>query len=356
MPYHAFATGAPSASFDHHTGRQVNDGNENIGGDWAGRTAMQDTTETLQKPPAAGRGDLAIAGIGCSAGGFDALERFFSHVPPDSDFAFVVVQHLSPSHPSSLVELLQRCTPLRVQECVDGQRLNAGCVYVVPPNNNLALVDDSLHLEIQAVPRSPALPINTFFQTLADGLKQRAVGVVLSGMGADGVLGLGAIKAGGGLTLVQTPDSAKYDSMPQSAINAGVADVVDLPEALPGLLLEWFRRTSPPDGDVVPSIPETEAAATSDTAVTGLDRMLTRLRDRTGNDFTLYKTSTVLRRVERRIALHQLADIGEYYAYVHANPVELDFLLKEMLIGVTRFFRDPLATPASRLASSGALS
>jgi two-component system, chemotaxis family, CheB/CheR fusion protein len=276
--------------------------------------------------------DLPIVGIGCSAGGLEALEKFLTHVPADSGLAIVIVQHLAPDHDSALPQLLQRLTPMTVVEVADGMAVQAGHVYVIPPNHDLSLLHGKLHLLDPASPRGLRLPIDFFLRSLAEDQREKAIAVILSGMGSDGVLGLRAVKEKGGLTLVQEPATAESDSMPRSAIEAGVADIVSPPEALGGRIAEYLRHP-------LREMPQ-EPSQTAE-ILSALDRIVILLRDRSGNDFSLYKTNTLYRRIERRMAVHQIADLDGYVRYLRSNPQEMDLLFKELLIGVTRFFRDP---------------
>ncbi|MFA7281571.1 MAG: chemotaxis protein CheB [Sterolibacterium sp.] len=276
--------------------------------------------------------DFPVVGIGCSAGGLDALEKFLSHVPVGSGMAFVIVQHLAPAHVSALPELLQRITRMKVVEAGDGMPIQPDCVYIIPPNKDLSLLHGTLHLLEPVGSRGLRLPIDFFLRSLAEDRQERAIGVILSGMGSDGMFGLCAIKEKSGLTLVQEPASASADSMPRSAIGAGVADIVATPEELPSRIIAYLRHPA-----TIPlNEPALETKIQSD-----LDKIVLLLRDRSGNDFTLYKTNTLIRRIERRIALHQIHSITDYVRYLRSNPQEIDLLFKEMLIGVTSFFRDP---------------
>lgn len=294
-------------------------------------------TDVKQTPPAADReatGETVfpIVGIGCSAGGLEALEQFFTHLPADNGMAVIVVQHLAPDHASALPDLLRRYTPMRVIEAGDGQIVEPDAVYVIPPNTDLSLLHGKLHLLGPVAPRGLRLPIDFFLRALAEDQRERAIAVILSGMGSDGVLGLRAIKEKGGLTLVQDPASAQADGMPKSAIEAGLADIVAPPESLPARIADYLRHP-------VHRLP-LEAPQTAD-ILSALDKIVILLRDRSGNDFSLYKTNTLYRRIERRMAVHQVVDIEGYVRYLRGNPQELDLLFKELLIGVTSFFRDP---------------
>jgi two-component system, chemotaxis family, CheB/CheR fusion protein len=275
---------------------------------------------------------LPIVGIGCSAGGLEALEKFLTHVPPDSGMAIVIVQHLAPDHDSSLPQLLQRLTPMTVVEVTDGMAVQSGHVYVIPPNHDLSLLHGKLHLLDPAAPRGLRLPIDFFFRSLAEDQRDKSIAVILSGMGSDGVFGLRAVKEKGGLTLVQDPATAEADSMPRSAIEAGVADIVSPPESLAGRITDFYRH---------PLHEVQQGSSQAAEIISALDRVVILLRDRSGNDFSLYKTNTLYRRIERRMAVHQIDDLDGYVRYLRGNPQEMDLLFKELLIGVTRFFRDP---------------
>ena len=296
-------------------------------GDRAGRKATV-APETAEHSGSA----FPIIGIGCSAGGLEALEKFFSHVPANSGLAFVVVQHLDPTHVSALPELIQRITPMVVREAGNRMAVKPNCIYLIPPNKDLSILHGTLHLLDPVMPRGFRLPIDFFLRTLAEDQHANATGVILSGMGSDGLLGLRAIKDKAGLAVVQDPASAKADSMPRSAIEAGLADIVAPAEELPARIVAYLQM-APGKTAIAPRL---EAAAQS-----ALEQIIILLRDRTGNDFSLYKTNTLYRRIERRTALHQIVGIGDYVRYLRKNPQELDLLFKELLIGVTSFFRDP---------------
>jgi len=285
----------------------------------------------LPNPPAATR----IVGIGASAGGLVALEQFLQEIPPDSGVACIVVQHLDPTQKALLPELLQRVTIMPVCAAEQDMRIEPNRVYVIPPNTELTVADGMLHLAAPAEPRGMRLPINVLFSSLATGQGERAIGVVLSGMGSDGTLGLQAIKGVGGLTAVQNPESAQFDSMPRSAIEAGCADIVGPPADLPSRILAVVAKV--PDSRDVTA--ETPSLATS----SPLQRIVALLQRRTRHDFSLYKPSTLRRRAERRMAIHGISALEQYAEFLEHNAQEGDLLFKELLIGVTRFFRDPEA-------------
>ena len=285
--------------------------------------------EPLPIAPSSG---FPIVGIGCSAGGLGALEKLLAHVPANSGMAFVIVQHLSPDHTSALAQLLQRATAMPVVDVQDGVNIQADCVYTIPPNKNMKIEHGRLHLvDVEERPVRHQ-PIDAFFRSLARHQRNKAIGVILSGMGEDGVSGLRAIKDEAGLTLAQTPDSAQSDSMPRCAIAAGVVDIVDVAEALPVRILTHLHQ---------PVLMQGRNPVLSAQNRDHLNAILNLLHDATGNDFSQYKTSTLTRRIERRVALLNLADLGEYVRYARANPHELPLLFNELLIGVTQFFRDP---------------
>ncbi len=273
-----------------------------------------------------------IVGIGASAGGLEALEHFLAHVPAASGMAFVIVQHLDPTHKGIMPELLQRATPMPVFQAGNRMKVKQDCVYVIPPNKDLSILHGVLHLLDPVAPRGLRLPIDFFFRALAQDRNERAIGVILSGMGSDGTLGLRAIKENAGLTLVQSPASARFDGMPRSAIDAGLADIIAAADELPGKIFDYLKRVP----GTVPSGPVLEIKAQS-----ALEKIVILLRERTGNDFSLYKKNTVYRRIERRMGLHQIDNIAGYVRYLRENPQELDLLFNELLIGVTSFFRDP---------------
>jgi two-component system CheB/CheR fusion protein len=277
---------------------------------------------------------LPIVGIGASAGGLEALELFLTNVPLNSGLAFVIVQHLDPTRKGILVELLQRCTPMPVHQVKDRMKIKANQVYVIPPNKDMSILRGVLHLLAPLAPRGLRLPIDFFFRTLADDQQEHSLGVILSGMGSDGTLGLRAIKEKTGAVFVQSPDTAKFDSMPGSAVEAGLADVVAPVEDLPGKIIAYLQHGS---------LHGKPASFNDTTAQSAIDKIAILLRRQTGHDFSLYKQSTVYRRIERRMALHQIDKIANYVRYLQENSQELDLLFRELLIGVTSFFRDPEA-------------
>jgi two-component system CheB/CheR fusion protein len=275
-----------------------------------------------------------IVGIGASAGGLEALEIFLRNVPAGSGIAFVIVQHLDPTHKGIMVELLQRATAMKVVQVTDRLAVEPDRVYVIPPNRDMSILHGTLHLLDPVAPRGLRLPIDFFFRSLADDLQDRSIGVILSGMGSDGTLGLRAIKEKAGAAFVQDPGSAKFDGMPRSAIEAGLADVVATAEELPGRIIAYLSHA--------PLIARSDQAL-EEKAQSALEKVFIILRTQTGQDFSLYKKSTIYRRVERRMGLHQIDRIATYVRFLQENPQETELLFKELLIGVTSFFRDPAA-------------
>jgi two-component system CheB/CheR fusion protein len=284
--------------------------------------------------PARPTSAVRAVGLGASAGGLVVLEQFLAHVPASSGLAYVVVQHLDPTQKAMLVELLRRATDMQVVEVTDTMRMEPDVVYVIPPNKELTVAGGLLHLAEPVQPRGMRLPIDLFFSSLARDQGERAIGVVLSGMGSDGSLGLQAIKSQGGLTLAQSPESAQFDSMPKSAIAAGCVDIVGPPSELPDRIARVIQKSgrgasSWQDGD-----PEGEQAIAS---------ILRLLKERSKHDLSDYKPSTLRRRIQRRLGVHGLSTHDAYEQFTRDNPQELDLLFKEMLIGVTSFFRDSSA-------------
>jgi len=271
-----------------------------------------------------------IVGIGASAGGLEALEQFFSNMPNDNGMAFVVIQNLDPTHVGIMPELLQRITPMKVMQASDRLKVKPNCVYVIPPNKSMSLLNDALYLFDPVESRGLRLPIDIFFRSLADDRHEKSIGIVLSGMGSDGSLGLKAIKANEGIVLVQDPLSAKFDSMPRSAIAAVNADIVAPANELPFRLIDFLEFIP-----VIKTDTDTEVRNKSH-----LDKIIILLREQSGHDFSLYKKNTLFRRIERRKGIHQIENIHSYVRFLQENPKEVELLFKELLIGVTSFFRD----------------
>ena len=282
--------------------------------------------------PAVQRG-FPIVGMGASAGGLEAFEQFFQHVLPGSGMAFVLVSHLDPSHASILTEILQRSTVIPVTEAADQMKVEASHVYVIPPNRDMAIFHGVLQLSVPEQPRGQRMPIDAFLRSLAEDQGEQAIGIVLSGTGTDGTLGLRAILGAGGVSLVQDPATAKYDGMPKSAIDAGYATLVLPADKMPEALMSGLRPQSLP-----PAAPPVVSG--------GINKILMQLRSATGHDFSQYKRSTIGRRIERRMSLHNIDSLEVYARYLKEHPAEISKLFKELLINVTSFFRDPEAFDA----------
>ncbi|MCC6134196.1 MAG: PAS domain-containing protein [Candidatus Contendobacter sp.] len=270
--------------------------------------------------------------VGASAGGLEAIESFFSHMPPDSGLGFIVIQHLSPDYKSLMVELLSKRTPMPVHRAEDGLSVLPNNVYLIPPKKNLTIFHGKLLLSEQDHSKGIKLPIDVFLRSLAEDQSEKAVAVILSGTGSDGTRGLRVIKEYGGMVMVQDEESAKFNGMPRAAISTGLADFVLPPDQMPGQLLSFSKH---------PYITKVERSETLLSDEQGLTRIFAILREKCKVDFTFYKPSTVTRRIERRMTINQTDDIRDYVAYLSNNPGEAVALYRELLIGVTSFFRDP---------------
>ena len=271
---------------------------------------------------------VLVVGIGASAGGIDSLKEFFSEMPADSGLAFVVVQHLDPAHASHMAGLLARQTTMKVAEAQDESPIQANRIYTIPPNKFLSVRDGTLRLT-EAVKRDGLrLPIDFFFRSLAQDQHEKAIAVLFSGSGSDGTLGIREIRGTGGLVIVQNPETAQFDSMIESAIATGLVDYVLPIRQIPGKLLQYVKQ------------PRLDDRADVDQLDDVVSSILNLLVDQNKSDFRCYKRSTVQRRIERRMALHQIPEISDYYRLLYENPDERAKLSKDMLIGVTSFFRD----------------
>lgn len=280
-----------------------------------------------------------IVGIGASAGGINALKVFFENVPADSDIAYVVILHLSPDHDSKLAEVLQTAAKIPVTQVTEKVRVEPNHVYVVPPNQSLAMADDHIIVsEIHTVEERRA-PVDIFFRTLAESHRERAVSVVLSGTGANGSMGLKRVKERGGAVFVQNPREAEYNDMGRNAIATDLVDAVLNVADIPAKIIAYKKNR----GNVALLI-ETEEP--SEKPQNSLRDIFTHLRVHTGHDFSDYKRPTILRRIERRINVHNLSNIFEYADYLREHPEEVRALLKDLLISVTNFFRDKEAFAA----------
>ncbi len=304
-----------------------------------GRQAAGKERAAAEGAPAAGREKAGpvfpIVGVGASAGGLAAIEEFFAALPDESGggLAIVLVQHLDPDHESLLLDLVKRYTKMKVSWAEDGDKVMPGRVYVMPRNRDISLLGGRLVLMEPDAPRGLRLPIDHFFRSLAEDQRERAICVVLSGTGGDGAIGLRTVKGEGGLVIAQTPETAAYDGMPRSAIATGLVDYVLAPREIPEQLLGYIERAALRGERPAPA----RAAPSSDL----LPQVLVLLRDRTGHDFSHYKASTVRRRVERRMAVTKVSAMADFVALLQRDSVEVETLFRELLIGVTTFFRDP---------------
>jgi two-component system CheB/CheR fusion protein len=283
-----------------------------------------------------------IVAIGASAGGLEAFTKLLVHLPLDTGMAFILLQHLDPKHESMSPDILSRVTKLSVGEVKDKTTVTPNCVYILPPGFSMEISNGVLNLNPRVETRGMHLVIDHFFESLADDQKNRAIGVVLSGTGNDGTQGLVAIKASGGITFTQTPASAKFDGMPQSAIAAGMADLVLTPEQIAEELTRIARH--PYVAQIAPASVETEAAhANVAEPKDNLNQIFLLLRKHCHVDFTFYKGNTVKRRIERRMAFQKMDDLKKYSDFLANDVEEIKALYADILIHVTGFFRDPEA-------------
>ncbi|MBK6558012.1 MAG: PAS domain-containing protein [Comamonadaceae bacterium] len=278
-----------------------------------------------------------VVGIGASAGGLAAFEAFFSAMPADVDpgMAFILVQHLAPDHKSMLAELIRRYTRMQVFEVEDGMEVHPNCAYIIPPNHDMAFLNGRLQLLEPTAPRGQRLPIDFFFRSLAQDQHERAIGIVLSGTGSDGTLGVRAIKGAAGMVMAQAPETTEFDGMPRSAIATGLVDYALAPGEMPARLMTYVAHA-------FGKLPRMASQAAPLTAG-ALNKIFVLLRAQTGHDFSQYKPTTIHRRIERRMAVHQITALDGYVKYLQQTPAEVQALFRDLLIGVTNFFRDPEA-------------
>lgn len=298
------------------------------------RNVVNNQSKNKAKNNPGGR-KLPIVGIGSSAGGLEALGKMFTNMPTDSGAAFVLIQHLDPDHKSSMVELLRRYTDMEVLEIQEGMKVEPNKLYVIPPNTSLGIINGELHLNKPKESHGLRLPIDLFFQSLADDAEEYSIGIVLSGFGSDGAIGIKAIKSRGGMLMAQDPDSAISGSMPQSAIDTDLVDYILPPEKLPEKLISYLKG--------IDQISPEKMILKDKKSHNSLQKILILIKNKTGHDFSLYKESTINRRVARRINIHQIDNISDYLKYIQEHPNEINTLFKELLINVTSFFRDPEA-------------
>jgi two-component system CheB/CheR fusion protein len=283
------------------------------------------------------KNDFPIIGIGASAGGLEAYQRFFSQMPPDSGMAFVIVQHLDPARHSSVPDILTRFTRMPIRETTNGMPVKPNSIYLIPPNKSMGIRSGALYLQEPVQPPGLRLPIDFFFRSLSKDKGADAICIILSGTGTDGTLGLRAIKAELGTVFVQDPESARYDGMPRSAVDTGLADFVLPPEKMPEQLIQFVQHSTINGAKIGAAIEQEKEP---------LQQIFTILRARTGHDFTRYKKTTIRRRLERRMSVNQMGNIADYARFLKENETKARALLKDILISVTNFFRDPEAFDA----------
>jgi two-component system CheB/CheR fusion protein len=292
-------------------------------------------------PPSPQPADFLIAGVGASAGGVEAFTELLTNLPSDTGMAFVLIQHLDPKHESLLSALLGKKSTMPVVQVTKGMHLEPNRVYVIPPNATMTVSDHSLQLEKRIEAGGTPMPVDLFMRSLAAQQGNRAIGIILSGLGSDGTLGMAEIQARGGVTFAQDEGSAKYDSMPRSAIDAGCADYVLPPRSIAHELVRIARH------------PYTANVHTEDTEVpvqqgNGLATIFQLLSRSTGLDFTHYRQTTILRRIQRRMVVHKIDSLEQYARFLQVNPSEIKVLYQDLLISVTSFFRNPVAFEALR--------
>ncbi len=285
------------------------------------------------------RSPFPVVGVGASAGGLEAFSKLLKTIPAGTRLALVLVQHLSPTHESHLAEILGTASALPIIQAHDGMEIEPAHVYVIPPDARMGIADGRLQVEERPKDKTQYTPIDYFFKSLAAHFQERAIAIVLSGTASDGALGLAEVKAAGGITFVQEPTEAKFDSMPRAAIAAGATDAV-LP--VERIRAELIRLCTHPFllGSGPPVVPEDDQPPAS------VRQLFQILRKTSGVDFTHYKLPTILRRIQRRMALHRLVDLESYISLLHKQPREAEELYEDLLIHVTSFFREPEAFEA----------
>lgn len=276
-----------------------------------------------------------IVGIGASAGGLEAFTKLLEHLPHDTGMAFVLVQHLAPTKDSMLAALLSKATSMPVREVQDGMTVEPDHVFVIPPNTALAVFHGKLRLLPRGETHTQHMPVDSFFRSLAEDQGQSAVGIILSGTGSDGSLGIRAIKAEGGIVLSQDEQSAKYNGMPKSAAATGVVDFILPPEKIAAELARISRH---PVMTLLTAMKTTRVRVAEED---DLNRIFMQIRTATGVDFTYYKQAMILRRISRRMLLHKIDALKQYVRYLQENPEEVGVLYQDILINVTSFFREP---------------
>src|SRR5215469_5826274 len=287
------------------------------------------TPDSSETPAAAdSESPSRIVGIGASAGGLEAVSDLLRHLPSNTGMAFVFIQHLEPRQTSRLTDILSRITDMPVEVATERLRMKRNHFYVMPPAVDITLSDGMLILERRTESAGRHLPIDYFFHSLAQEQSSKAVAIILSGMGHDGSAGLKSIKERGGATFAQDEPSAQHGAMPASAVDSGYVDIVTTPRKIAAELVR-LAKDRPAKGTRKRTVAET-----------GLKSIFALLRTRTEVDFSQYRKTTVRRRIQRRMVLHRLEDVDDYFTFLKRNPEEVDALFREMLIHVTGFFRE----------------
>lgn len=294
---------------------------------------LEDVKKRVKKTPKKAK-DFFIIGIGASAGGLEALKEFFDHVPANIPHSFVIVQHLSPDYKSLMTELLAKNTQLPIHEVADRMEIEPGSIYLIPAKKNMTIRDKTLHLVDKPAGHGLNLPIDIFFNSLAEDQGAKAIGIILTGTGSDGTRGLLAIKEAGGMAMVQNPETAKFNGMPKSAVATGLIDYILSIDQMPGELLHYISNPK-----LEPSQFDKQLMQQEDAVM----KILLHLKTYTALDFTSYKRPTLIRRISRRMTVNNCANVDDYLNFLTENTSEAQTLYKEFLIGVTRFFRDTKA-------------
>ena len=285
-------------------------------------------TSLIRHLPVSEADHFSIVGIGTSAGGLEALEQFLGNIPDNSGLAYVVIQHLDPTQKGMLPELLQRVSRMKVIQVKDKMEVTPDRIYVIPPNKSMAIKNGVLHLSKPAEIRGLRLPVDFFLMSLAEEKKHLAIGLILSGMGSDGSLGLQSIKEHGGIAMVQDPANAKFDSMPRNAISTVSVDIVAPAKELPSRLIEFLKNVP-----LLRSDPNLEVKDKS-----SLEKIINMLKTYTGNDFSFYKKNTLYRRIERRMGVHKTEKIASYVQLLQENPKEVEILIQRIADRSYQFF------------------
>ncbi|MGD1075968.1 MAG: chemotaxis protein CheB, partial [Thermodesulfovibrionales bacterium] len=284
-------------------------------------------------------GQFPVVGVGASAGGLEAFTQLFKNLPADPSIAFVLIQHLAPAHESMLTGLLSKAISMPVTEVKDGMTVSPDNVYVIPPDTEMIIFQGVLHLMPRGKARGQYMPVDSFLHSLAQDRRNNAIAVILSGTGSDGSMGIRAVKGEGGIVFAQD-ETAKYDGMPKSAIDTGCVDFVLPPDKIAAELIRIRRHpylAAVRHGETVQIVPEHD---------NDLKKIFIMLRSARGVDFTSYKRSTIMRRVNRRMLLRKIEGIEQYVAYLQETPSEIETLYQDILINVTSFFREPGAFEA----------